>query len=293
MIKSMTGFGRSILQETDWTQNWEIRSVNGRYLDIKWRQPLFARGLEARWERVVREYASRGRVDVTLSVQITRPDLLGITFNRAQATAMLAEMERFAQATGRDFAPDLNRLLPISSLWEDGLREPDDTMADSLEQGLRDALADWDASRALEGQALAKDLGLRLIRLGEWLTQLLERTPEVKEEKFESMRGRIEAVLERYAIEPDETRLIQEMAVLSDKLDVSEEMTRLTAHLDQLGSVIDQGRDAGKRLDFLLQECFREINTCGNKAQDAAVSRLVVDFKAELEKCREQVQNVE
>lgn len=293
MLKSMTGFGRSILQEDDWSQDWEIRSVNGRHLDIKWRLPSGARSLESQFERVVREVASRGRVNISLNLQIARPELLGLQLNTVMAESMLRQMGRFAQGRGDEFAPDYTRMMGMSFLWDDNSGEPAQELSEGLERGLRAALQDWDEARVQEGQALRKDVSGRLINLEKWLAQLGERTPQVKEERFEAVQARIQQTLDRYAIDLDQDRLLQEIAVLSDKLDVSEELTRLAAHLEALAQVLQEGADAGKRLDFLLQECFREINTCGNKAQDTTVSRIVVDFKAELEKCREQVQNIE
>jgi uncharacterized protein (TIGR00255 family) len=293
MLKSMTGFGRVSLPEAEWTQTWEIRSVNSRYLDLKWRLPFHLRCMEPRWSKVVQQYGSRGRVDITLQLRLSRPDALDITLNVAQAQAMLAELNRLAEQTGVEFKPDLNRLMGLGSLWEDELREPDERLTGSLEQGLRLTLEDWNASRETEGHALGQDLGKRLIRLEEWLTRIVEEAPRVKEEKFETLRGRMQTFLERFALEPDPDRLMQEAAMLSDKLDVTEELTRLRSHLDQIRTILDEGRETGKRLDFSMQECFREINTCGNKAQDSQVSRLTVDFKAELEKCREQIQNLE
>lgn len=293
MLRSMTGFGRFIGQEEGFTQSWEVKSVNSRHLDAKWRLPSFVRSLEAGWEKVLREYASRGRVELSLNVQTSRSDILGLAFNESLAAAMLDRLDTFAAARGQEFAPDLTRLMGYSFLWEDGGAEPDPALAEALEQGLRTALADWNESRETEGKALARDLAKRFIRLEEWHGLLKERAPQVKAEKAEALRSRIQQVLDAHALEPDESRLIQEIAVLSDRLDVTEELTRLAAHLEQLSGLLTGDGDAGKRLDFVLQECFREINTCGNKGQDPQVSRIVVDFKAELEKCREQVQNLE
>ena len=293
MIKSMTGFGRFLLQEKDWSQEWEIRSVNGKHLDVKWRLPASVRALETAFERQVRKKASRGRVSIGLNLQVTSADLLGMRLNQPLAEAMLAQMERFASRMEYPFKPDFTRMLGMSFLWDDESGEPAKALVESLTRGLDAALDDWNESRAIEGEATRKDLSRRLIRLEEWLAQLKERTPQVKEERFDTVETRIQQVLDRYQVDLDQDRLLQEIAVLSDKLDVSEELTRLTAHLEQIGKVVEDGGEAGKRLDFMLQECFREINTCGNKAQDTQVSRIVVDFKTELEKCREQVQNVE
>lgn len=293
MIKSMTGFGRFILQEKDWAQEWEIRSVNGRHLDVKWHLPASVRNLETRFEKLVRNHATRGRVNIQLNLQVTRADILGMRLNEPLAEAMLRQMEKFASRMEYSFKPDFTRMLGMSFLWNDDNSEPDSGLVQSLEKGLLAALDDWNEARTTEGRDLHQDLSRRLISLQEWLEQLKERTPQVKEERFAAVEARIQQVLDRYSIDLDQDRLLQEVAMLSDKLDVSEEMTRLTAHLERIDEVIGNGGDAGKRLDFLLQECFREISTCGNKAQDMDISRIVVDFKGELEKCREQVQNIE
>ncbi len=293
MAKSMTGFGRIAVQDSGWTQTWEIRSVNGRHLDLRWRMPWSLRCLEADWERIVREQAGRGRLEVSLQLHVSRPDLLGATLNTVQAGAMLDQLEAFAQERQTVLAPDINRLLNISSLWEDDSGEPDKELAQSLEQGLRAALDDWNSSRAKEGAATIADLSSRFENLESLLARIKERIPQVKDDKIEQLRSRIQNTLETYAIDLDPNRLLQEVAVLTDKLDVSEELSRLGAHLGRLRQIAKNGGELGKRLDFTLQECFREINTCGNKAQDSQISELVVDFKVELEKCREQVQNLE
>ena len=127
----------------------------------------------------------------------------------------------------------------------------------------------------------------------EWVKKIEVRAPVIKEERFALVRERLEEALKSLNKELDEGRYLQEIVIMADKLDVSEELTRLRAHLERLGELLRDGSDAGRKLDFTLQECFREINTCGNKIQDVAVSRMVVDFKNELEKCREQVQNLE
>ncbi|SKA76268.1 YicC/YloC family endoribonuclease [Desulfobaculum bizertense] len=292
-IKSMTGFGRHTARTEDWAQAWEIRSVNGRHLDLKWRIPSSVRSLETSFEKTFRDYATRGRINVQLNLQVFRPEILGVTLNTTLASAMLDQLQGFAQEKGADFTPDFMRLMSMSFLWEDSSSEPDPKLSDDLKQGLIKALEDWNAARATEGEAMRADLLERVARLRVWLTKLEERTPQVKETRFETIEKRMQTVLDKYELTLDQDRLLQEIAVISDKIDVTEELTRLEAHLTQLKKVLSDGGEMGKRLDFVLQECFREINTCGNKAQDTEVSRIVVDFKAELEKCREQVQNIE
>jgi uncharacterized protein (TIGR00255 family) len=288
----MTGFGRCFLEDEDWTQTWEIRSVNNRFMDIKWRLPLFARPLEGRLERVVKKHASRGRIEITLDARLAAT-LAAPRFNAAQAGAMLERVASFASARGDAYLPDYNRLLSIASLWNEGADELGDERVESLEQGLSTALADWNESRRIEARALEKDILTRLLRMEEWLSLIGEQAPRIKEERFESVRERLNEVLEQYGQGLDEGRFLQEITLLADKLDVSEEVTRLAAHLERLRELLASGEDAGRRLDFTMQECFREINTCGNKIQNAQLSRIIVDFKNELEKCREQVQNLE
>lgn len=293
MPVSMTGFGRNETNEDAWTHVWEIKSVNGRFLDVKWRMPGYLRSLENGWEKIVRSYASRGRVDISLNLEVLDSAILGVTFNETMAAAMFKQMEQLATSRGDLFKPDYNRVLSMSSLWRDNGSEPDPGLTESLTAGLEAALKDWVNARTVEGEAMVKDLLARLDVLKDLADKIGERVPEILEEKKSSLRQRIQEMLESAGAEFSEDRMLQEVAYLTDKLDVSEELTRLDAHLERLREVLSTPGDAGKKLDFLIQETFREINTCGNKGQDTTVSRLVVDFKAELERCREQVQNIE
>lgn len=293
MLRSMTGFGRCFLEEERWTQVWEVRSVNGRHLDVRWRLPAPARAFEPVLERLVKQHAARGRLEISLFLQMQRQNARSVSFNEDQADAMLEAVASFAASRGDDFTPDYNRLLAMSFLWDEGGAEPDDALAQSLERGLALALDDWNESRALEAKALEKDLLTRILRMEEWVGCIRERAPSIKEERFALVCERLSDILERHGQDLEESRFLQEITLLADKLDVSEELTRLTVHLDRLRDLLAVGKDAGRKLDFTMQEAFREISTCGNKIQDVQVSRLVVDLKNELEKCREQMQNLE
>jgi uncharacterized protein (TIGR00255 family) len=293
MPKSMTGYGKSRLESDAFTQVWEVRGVNGRFLDLKWRLPHFLRSQEASLERTVREAVARGRLEIHLEFSPTGTDPWRACLNRGLAGAMLDELEGLAQERGLAFTPDLNRLLSLSQLWREETADGDPELFASLTEGLRQALADFNLARAREGQALARDLLERFERLSGWRQAIEDLAPGVKTEKTDQLVARLTAVLEKSGVEPARERLLQETAILADRLDVSEEMTRLAGHLERLIGLTRDGGEVGKRLDFLIQEAFREINTCGNKAQNLEISGMVVDFKAELEKCREQVQNIE
>lgn len=289
---SMTGFGRFQRDDGVRVQTWEVRSVNSRYLDPKWRLPSQVRALEGRLEKVLRRHAGRGRVEISLALRGSA-DSAPLHFDAGQAAALLDAVQTFAQGRGDSFSPDYAALLTIPSLWISTDDDVDADLAIALEEGLTLALEDWNAARHAEGAQLAVDLDMRFQRMEEWIRQVEERAPAIKEERFRLVRERLTEILKALGGELEEARFLQEMVIMADRLDVSEELTRLRAHLVRLRDLLHSGQDAGRKLDFTLQECFREINTCGNKIQDAEVSRLVVDFKNELEKCREQVQNLE
>lgn len=295
MPLSMTGFGRFETTTPRFSHVWEIKSVNGRFLDVKWRLPAAMRSSEIRWERMLRGSAARGRLDVSLDLEVMDPELLGVKLNRAVTMAMLSELERLAEEKFHlSYTPDFNRLLTVPALWRDHQSgEPDQGLVKSLDAGLQAALDDWNAARAVEGANTARDLHERMAVLHRVEQEITERVPVLLEEKKGALAERIREGLAAAGASFSEDRMLQEIALLADRLDVNEELTRLAEHLRRLEEVLGQEGEVGKRLDFLLQEAFREINTCGNKCQDAHVSALVVEFKAELEKCREQVQNIE
>ncbi|WP_446423750.1 YicC/YloC family endoribonuclease [Mailhella sp.] len=290
-LRSMTGFGRYQQDDADMVQTWEIRSVNSRFLDLKWKLPPQARNMEARFEKIVRRFASRGRVEISLNLQLQ--SAARASFDADQANAMLDALKAFASSRGDIFTVNYMALMHQSALWTSAQDEDDEALFTALADGLEAALSDWNESREVEAQALAADLEARFSRMAAWVSAIEERAPEIKAARFEQVRERLSAMLADMGSELDENRFLQEMVIMADKLDVSEELTRLHSHLVRLASLMESGDDAGRKLDFTLQESFREINTCGNKIQDQQVSRIVVDCKNELEKCREQVQNLE
>ncbi|SDB25614.1 TIGR00255 family protein [Desulfonatronum thiosulfatophilum] len=299
-VRSMTGFGSSRLQNEDGVQSWEIRTINSRYLEIKWRIPGYCRRLENGWEKIVRSYLTRGRVDISLDVRLTQPDAVCPTLDITQARGMLNQMQELAKLTDLPFQPDLNQLFLHSGLWRDPSGDLSERLVDYMSQGLHAALKDVQQARLREGQTLSRDILSRLERMTDILVKIRSRTAGLVPKRMELLHERIDALIQSYnahrdagPLVLDEPRMLQELALLSDRLDVSEELTRLAMHLEEARRILNHVADSGRRLDFLFQECLREISTCGNKTQDAEISRDVVAFKAELEKCREQIQNLE
>lgn len=291
MLRSMTGFGRCLLENDIGRQHWEIRSVNGRQLDFKWRLPQLVRHLEVNLEKIARRHAHRGRVEIFLDLSLNAEYAPGSVFNMEIANSMLERLAELARLRNEAFQPDYTMLLGVATLWSEPRITSDDGLLEQLRSGFELALEDWNDSRSIEGKALGMDLLSRIIRMEEWVELLANLAPEVRSARLAALRDRLNAALD--GIELDENRFAQEIVILADKVDATEELTRLGTHLERLRELLENSDGAGRRLDFTLQECFREINTCGNKLQDAQVSGIIVDFKNELEKCREQAMNLE
>lgn len=293
MLRSMTGFGRCFVENVQVNQQWEIRSVNGRYLDIRWRLPPAVRFLESPLEKVVRRHASRGRVDISVTLQFPPANVPKMALDSQLASAMLDSISALARARNDGFTPNYSVLLGMSSLWSEPVLDDGVDFGAIMEHGLTLALEDWNESRESEGFQLGQDLEERIGRVESWVEVITNSAPDVREERIAALRERLSQILASCDVELDESRFLQEIVILTDRLDVSEELTRLKTHLGRMRMLLSGVPDAGRKLDFTLQECFREINTCGNKLQDADLSAIVVDFKNELEKCREQAQNLE
>ncbi len=290
---SMTGYGSEVLNTESWTISWEIKSVNSRYLDLKWRIPHTLYFLQGKWEKKLRSFASRGRVDISLNLRIHDPEILGITFDQTMAKAMLSQLDDFSQSSGFDFTPDLNLFLKSPSMWQEDKTNLSAQLEDDLEKSLINALKSWNESRKNEGDLLLNDISERLDILKNLSSKLQELAPDNTQLRFNDLKQRLGKLTEELSLEIDENRLLQELTIMADRLDVSEEITRLKAHLGSIEELLDKHVEIGRKLDFILQEAFREINTCANKCQNTLMSRIAVDFKAELEKCREQTQNLE
>lgn len=293
MIKSMTGYGRANINKDGWRAAWEIKSVNCKFLDIKWRTPQSLLSQQTKWEKIIRSRAARGRVEIWLSLRIRDSELVGLSLDKAIASRMLRELNSLAEREKTSFEPDINRLLNLSAVWKEDSELPEEISA-GLDKALEECLGDWDSSRESEGKKMAADIASRLKDLRDILDRLGNMAGGNVSTRFSALKSRVEKTMHQIGLgEVDENRLHQELAIMSDRLDVSEELTRLDSHLKEMESLLEADGEIGRKLDFLLQECFREITTCGNKCQNSSMSRLAVDFKAELEKCREQAQNLE
>ena len=292
MIKSMTGYGFCKLEDKELIQIWEVKSLNSKQLNIRFHIPHYLLKLEIDFEQQVKQIARRGKIDIYLDLKLTSSDLLPVAFDKTIANFMIEEVKKFAKIRSEDFNVDYNVFLTSSKFWIE--EEIDcEKIKDRLILGLKNALEDWDKSRISEGQRLREDLLPRIKKLSSLTEQIEKRAPSVLKDKWETLQKRVNELLINIVDSVDRQRMLQELAILSDKVDVTEEVVRLKSHVAYLESLFKENKGEGRRFDFLIQECFREITTCANKAQDVEISKLAVEFKTELEKIREQVQNLE
>ncbi len=293
-MNSMTGFGAATAPLGSSTLRVEIGGVNRKQTEIAISLPRAWSELEAAVRDVISGAVSRGRVNVTISMQTAtgRESSGNLAVNTARLSSLQAALPQLAAAFGQPVTPSLDALLRLGILEEetDASIEPSEAWT-AAEPVLRDALAAFTTLRAQEGQNLCADLLARVTTLRGFRSKLMERAGGVVARHREALMKRLaDSGLD---LPLEDERLIKEIALFADKCDVSEEMTRLASHLDQFERICDKDEPVGRTLDFLCQEIFRELNTTGSKANDAELAQLVVSAKTELEKIREQVQNVE
>ncbi len=294
MVKSMTGYGRGE-QDLDRSQvTVEVRAVNNRYLDCTVKMPRAYIFAEDAMKAKVQAAAARGKVDVFVTIARTAGDDMVVTVDEELARSYIQALSRLHElgggaVKGRFSAAELARfpdVLTVEKRAED-LEEAKERLLAVLDQ----ALEDFDAMRIREGARLAQDISERADTIERLLGEIEERSPQTVSDYRARLEAKMRDVLQNTQI--DEGRLLTEAAIFADKVAVDEETVRLHSHLGQLRDLLAAGGAVGRKLDFLIQEFNREANTIGSKCNDIEITRRVVDMKAEIEKIREQVQNLE
>ncbi len=290
MMKSMTGYGKGEADNEGRRFAVEVRSVNHRYSDISLRLPRQYASLEGKIKKVVGNRIYRGKVDVTLVAGLGQEGEVSVDVNEALASAYystLRSLKKRLGIAGDITMRDLISIPNVITLKEVALDiEKDWPLIETATKRSLDALDDM---KGAEGAALAVEISGRLERIAGAKEEVAKRGPQVVEFYKEKLAERVGSL----GYELDQGRLAQEVAFFADKCDISEELVRLSSHLEQFRLISASPEPAGRKLDFLIQEINREINTIGSKGNDATISHKVVEMKAELEKIREQVQNIE
>lgn len=292
MLKSMTGYGRAEEPWNGGTITAELRSVNHRFCEVVVRLPKAFIALEDDLKKAVQERCARGRIELSISLSGGKEPgkRLSLDYELArQYHGLLRDLKKRLRLAG---SVDLGTMAGFRDIITVGERPADERqLAERLKQVTGQALGALDEMRRREGVSLSKDLTGRLKSVRVDVAAIAERAPVVAQQNFDRMKARVEKLVG--SADLDIGRLHQELAVYADRADISEELTRLRSHLDQFEGTLKSREPVGRTMDFLLQEMGREVNTLGAKANDAEIAGSVVKLKAELEKIREQVQNIE
>ncbi len=294
MIKSMTGFGRS--EYTDGKRNIivEIRSVNHRYCDINFKMPRRYSFAEDKLKSTVKDIARRGKIDVSIMVENITEDDTHVRLNTMVAKQYYDNLRELQKAFGLcgditlqflSTLPDVMKAVPDV--------ENEEAIYKSLEIPVLEAAKKLDEMRTLEGAKLAEDIIKRGDFIRNYVKEIEERSPEVTKAYAEKLKDRIKELVGNNVTIPED-RILLEAAIFADKCSITEELVRLDSHIIQLNNIISKSNQPdGKKLDFLVQEMNREANTIGSKANDIEITNKVLEIKSEIEKIREQVQNIE
>ena len=293
MIKSMTGYGRAVETVNGREFTVELRSVNNRYLDCTVKMPRSLTFAEETVKQAVKQAVSRGKVDVFITVKSESANDTTVTLNKAVVEGYLSAMRQMVaeyEGVKDDISVSvLSRLPEVFSVEKPEVDE--DALKADLMGVVSKALENYNAMRATEGKALDADLRSRGNTILELVSQVEAGNAQTVVDYRTRLENKLKEVLQNTSI--DESRILTEAAIFADKVAVDEETVRLRSHLDQMNAMLTGGGAVGRKLDFLLQEMNRETNTIGSKCTDVRLARVVVDMKAELEKIREQTQNIE
>ena len=292
MVKSMTGYGRAKEMRNNRDITVEVRSVNNRYLDCTVKMPRIYTFAEDAIKSRVQKAISRGKVDVFVSVDSSAADTAVVTLNKSLVEGYLAALKELKEGYGLEgdvSAAAIARFPDVMTVTK--ADEDVDTVTEDICAVLDEALAAYNAMRAAEGVKLAEDIASRLDTIESLTAKVEERSPQTVAEYRQKLLGRMQEVLQSTTI--DESRILMEAAIYADKVAVDEETVRLRSHLSQLRKMLQSNDPMGRKMDFLIQEVNRESNTVGSKCNDVEIATVVVNLKAEVEKIREQVQNIE
>ncbi len=292
MIRSMTGYGRHEQQLDGMNIIVELKSVNHRYFEYNSRLPHGYGFLDDRLKKYLQGRVSRGKVDVSVWIQTMDAPGTAVTVNYDLAESYVRALHALAERTGVRDDISVNTLARYPDILTVTKAAADeDAVWTAVETVAAVAVDKFTAMREIEGKKLREDLLSRSETILEAVTKIEERSPETVRAHMEKVETRMRELLDGAAV--DEQRLLTEAALFADKVAVAEETVRLRSHIDQLRQMLESDEAIGRKLDFLVQEMNREINTTGSKAQDVEMARIVVDVKAEIEKIREQLQNIE
>lgn len=292
MIRSMTGFGRATAQADGYFITVELKSVNHRYFDFSCRLPRQYGFAEEKLKTYINSRVSRGKIDCFLGVEALDTEDADVLVNHTLASAYVNALKELSQTYSlkEDFGASLVSRFPDVFVLRKA-DEDEDKLWSLILPVAEQAVDKFIAMREAEGEKMRRDIALRADNIIESVSFIEERSPQTVKEYNDKLVARVHELIGDVSL--DEGRIIQEVAIFADKVAVAEETVRLRSHISQLNSFLNSDEPVGRKMDFLVQEINREANTIGSKASDVEIARRVVDIKAEVEKIREQIQNIE
>lgn len=294
MIKSMTGFGRGECSDGKRNITAEIKTVNHRYADINIKMPKRYSFAEEKLKALIRKNVKRGKAEVSIMVESLTEDDMLIKLNEPAADQYMNNLKALKDTYGLAGDIDIKLLASMPDVMKaiPDVADEDEVLA-VMERAVSLAAENLDTMRRAEGEKLAQDLMMRGRLIRDIVSDIEKRAPMVVKDYTDKMHARIRELLED-GVDIPEDRILVEAAVFADKSNITEELVRLDSHMKQLGDILTDSREpVGKMLDFLVQEMNREANTIGSKANDLEITSLMLETKSEIEKIREQVQNIE
>ena len=299
MLKSMTGFGRGQYEDENFSITVEMKTVNHRYNEVAIRLPRFLNPLEDKIRKTILKTVNRGRIDVFINADYTTSENCTLKVDKNLAAAYHKALQEVGAAIGLEEL-NINSAQEVMYLsrCQDVINVKEgffdvETVWHKVEQAVNEALKNLVAMRETEGGNIYGDFIYRADLIAEKLTQIEARSPMVVEEYQAKLTERLNNLLADHNITVEPERLLQEVAIFADRASITEEIVRLKSHIKQFKNIINSDQPVGRKLDFLIQEFNREANTIASKANDYTLAQIVVEIKAEIEKIREQIQNIE
>ena len=299
MLKSMTGFGRGQYEDENFSVTVEMKTVNHRYNEVAIRLPRFLNPLEDKIRKTILKTVNRGRIDVFINADYTSSENCTLKVDKNLAAAYHRALQEVGSAIGlEELTLNSAQEVMYLSRCQDVINVKEgffdvETVWPKVEQAVAEALKNLVAMRETEGGNIYGDFIYRADLIAEKLTQIEARSPMVVEEYQAKLTDRLNNLLADHNITVEPERLLQEVAIFADRASITEEIVRLKSHIKQFKNIINSDQPVGRKLDFLIQEFNREANTIASKANDYTMSQIVVEIKAEIEKIREQIQNIE
>lgn len=299
MVKSMTGFGRGEYEDDNFSITVEMKAVNHRYNEVSIRLPRFMNPVEDRIRKIILKTISRGRVDVFINADYTTSDNATLKVDKKLAAAYHQALLDIAEAIGAEKI-NMNEAVEVMNIarFEDVINVKEgffdvESVWPKIQIAVQQAIDNMVAMREAEGNNIYGDFIYRADLIAEKLAMIEERSGMIVDEYQSRLTERINNILAEHDVTIDPERLLQEVAIFADRANVTEEIVRLKSHIKQFKIILESDKPVGRKLDFLIQEFNREANTIASKANDYTLAQIVVEIKAEIEKIREQIQNIE